>query len=93
MIICRDLMVQLGLKDDFKRQFLQWDGVTVNMKDTRSMLGKSYLAKREMRKVVIQTAEPASTQEATEQMVKILDSNYGKLDLKQAANNTTHMNA
>ena len=29
MIIGLDLMVQLGLSVDFKRQFLQWDGVTV----------------------------------------------------------------
>ena len=32
MIICRDLMVQLGLTDDFKRQVLRWDGATVHMK-------------------------------------------------------------
>ena len=29
MIIGRDLMVQLGLSDDFKCQVLQWDGETV----------------------------------------------------------------
>ena len=32
MIICRDLMVKLGLLADFKRKVLQWDGVTVPMK-------------------------------------------------------------
>ena len=39
MIIGRDLMVQLGLTADFKRQVLQWDGATVHMKDPRSLLG------------------------------------------------------
>ena len=31
MIICRDLMVQLGLADDFNHQVLQWYGATVHM--------------------------------------------------------------
>ena len=46
-----------------------------------------------MREVVMQTAEPASTEEATEKMVKTLDSTYVKAYLKQVANNTTQMNA
>ena len=32
MIIGRELMVKLGLPADLKRQFLQWDGVTVPLK-------------------------------------------------------------
>ena len=32
MIIGRDLMVQLGLTANFKRQVLQWYGATVHMK-------------------------------------------------------------
>ena len=39
MIIGRDLMVQLGLMADFKRQVLQWDGATVHMKEPRILLG------------------------------------------------------
>ena len=46
-----------------------------------------------MRKVVIQTVEPASTREATEILVKIIDSYYAKEDLKQVSNNATHINA
>ena len=72
MIICRDLIVQLGLADDFKRQVLQWDGATVHMKEPSSLIGKSDLTKREMREVVMQNAEAASNREATERMVKIL---------------------
>ena len=51
MIIGRDLMVQLGLTANFKRQVLQWDGATVHMKEPRNLIGKSDLTKREMRKV------------------------------------------
>ena len=32
MIICKGLMVQLGLTDDFKHKLLQWDGATLNIK-------------------------------------------------------------
>ena len=46
-----------------------------------------------MRKVVMQTAEPASIREATERLIKIIDSTYAKVDLKQSANNSTHLNA
>ena len=37
MIIGRDLMVQLGLAADFKRQAFQWDGTTVHMKESRKI--------------------------------------------------------
>ena len=85
-------MVQLGLTSDFKRQVLKWDGATVNMKDPIRLLGQSNRTKCDMCKVVIQTVETASTKEDTEQMVKIINSNYAKSDLKQVADNATHMN-
>ena len=72
MIIGRDLMVQLVLISYFKRQFLQWDGATVPMKEPSGMLEKSDLNNRNLHKVVMQTSEPASTREATERLVKSL---------------------
>ena len=72
MILGCELMVQIGLTDDFKRQVLQWDGSTVHSKESSNFLGQSDLTKHEMRDVVMQTEEPASTPEATEIMVKIL---------------------
>ena len=93
MIIGRDLMVQLGLKGNFKRQVLQWHGATVYMKEPSSLQGKYDLTKRKMHEVVMQTAEPASTREATELMVKIIYITYVKADLNQVAVNATHLNA
>ena len=58
------------------------------MKEPSSLLGKSNLNKREMRKVSMQTAEPAFTREANEKIVKTLDSIYAKADLTQVADNT-----
>ena len=61
IIIGHDLMVQLGLPDKFKHQLIQWDGVTVPMKEPRGLLGQLDLTSYEMREVVIQTTEPVST--------------------------------
>ena len=41
----------------------------------------------------MQTAEPASTRDATDRLVKILDNTYAQSDLNQAANNATQLNA
>ena len=79
--------------DDFKRQALQWDGATVHMKEPSGLLEQYNITERDMCKVVMKTAEPASTREATEQMVKILDSTNPNSDLKQVAYNTTQLNA
>ena len=40
MIIGCDLMLQLGPLDDFKRQLLQWDGVTATMIEPSGILGQ-----------------------------------------------------
>ena len=40
----------------------------------------------------MQTAELTSTREATEILVKILDSNYARAELKQVTNNATRLN-
>ena len=53
MIIGSDIMVQLGLLAEFKRQVLQWDGVTVPMKEPSGLLGQTDKNIREMREVVM----------------------------------------
>ena len=65
MIIGCDLMVQLDLTANFKHQILLWDGATVPTKELTILLGKSYLSKRKMRKMVMNTTEPASTRGST----------------------------
>ena len=93
MIIFTDLMVQLFLSSDFKRQVLQWYGVTVPMKEPRGLLGQKYLTSREMCKVVMQTAETVPTREANERLMNSLGSTYAKADLQQVAANTIPLNA
>ena len=92
MIMGRDLMLHLGLTADFKRPFLQWDGATVHMKKPSILLRRSVLTKHKMGEAVMQNSEPDSTREATEPMVKILDSNCEKADLKQVVDNAVQNN-
>ena len=56
VIIGRYMMVKLGLLANFEHQVLQWDGATVPMKESRRLLGKSYLTSLNMCEVVMQTA-------------------------------------
>ena len=63
------------------------------MKNLISLIGQSNITKRKMNEVVIQTAEPDSTQEATERMFKIFESTYAKADLNQVSDNVTQLNA
>ena len=93
MIIYREMMAQIDLTADLKRQVFQSDGTTVHMKDPIRSLGQSDLTKRNMRKAFMQTSEPASTRKATEILVEILDSIYAKEDLKEVANNASQLNA
>ena len=93
MIIVHDRMVQIYLTANFKYQVLQWDGVKVTMKEPSGLIGKSDLKKREMRKVVMHTAEPDSKREATARVLKIFYINYTKADLKHVNNNENQMNA
>ena len=93
MIIGCDLIVQLCLTNNFKLQILQWDGAKEPMKKPRGLIGKPDLNKRKMRKVIMQTVEPASTIEATDILVKIIDSIYVNENFTQIADNVTHMDS
>ena len=55
-------MVKLGLLAKFKRQVLQLDGDKVPMKEPSGLLGQTDLTSREICEVVMQTAEPSSTE-------------------------------
>ena len=46
-----------------------------------------------MREVVMQTAEPDSTQEANKRMVRIFNSTYWKADLEYVFANNNKLNA
>ena len=75
-------MVEFVLLDDIKCQVLQWECVKIPMKEPIGLLEQSDLTSCNMLKVVIQTAEPVSTREATKILAIILEINYANADLK-----------
>ena len=63
-------MEKLPLKDDFGRQILEWDDTAITGKYKRNFLGQPDLTKRQMREVLMQTPETASTRQATESILE-----------------------
>ena len=92
MIIGRDLMTKLGLITDYKRKVLTWDDISVPMRSAYHTDSKPTFSRAEIRQIMTQTAEPIATQEATERIVKILDSKYEKADLDEVAANAEQLN-
>ena len=78
----RDLMTKLGLIMDYKRKVLTWDEISVPMRSAYHTDSKPTFSRPEITQIMTKrTAEPIATQEATERIVKILDSKYEKADL------------
>ena len=48
MIICHELMVQIGLKANFGRKILEWEKTLIPMKDQGNFLGQPDLTKCEI---------------------------------------------
>ena len=91
LIIGRDLMLELGLDISFENKTIMWEGTTIPMRDF-NMLRKWNLFKYEMRIIIQEMNEPIVAQEATDQMIKILDSNYRKANIKKVIAGAKHLN-
>ena len=63
-------MVQLGFSEDFKRQVLQWDGITVPTKEPRGLIVQIDPTSLQMCELVMHAEEPISTRESTERLEK-----------------------
>ena len=71
MIIGRDLMIQIGLLNNFRREVIKRDGVTLSVKELICLPGQTYITSSEMRKMLIQIVEQVPAKEATEILVKL----------------------
>ena len=58
MIILLDIMIQVGLIENFKLQVIQWGINSVSMKEPRDFLCQTDLTSCDMREVVMQTQNP-----------------------------------
>ena len=91
IIIGRDLMKALGIGLCFKEQLISWEGNEIPMRDYRQLKGWN-LSKHEMKTIIQRMNEPIATQQATNRMIKILDSNYHKANLKLVVEGAKHLN-
>ncbi len=90
MIIGRDLMQELGMDLVFSENVVTWEGTKIPMRDFKRL--KKYKLKSKELNVIIQGSdEPIVTEEATNRMLKILDSTYKKADLKEVIKKAIHL--
>ena len=80
MIIGRDILSNLEFQFDFGEMSMEWDGMTIPMKDDR-ILGEQLF--------FIQ--EPDSIREATARLKDILDAEHETADLKSIADSASHL--
>ena len=90
MILGRDIMTQLGINLSFDKSVIQWEGTEIPMRDYRK-LKRWTLSKYEIKAIIQSSNEPLVTEQATQRMIKILDSNYRKANLKAVAAGAKHL--
>ena len=91
MVIGRDLMMSLGIDISFDKKKIIWEGTEIPMRDYQQ-LTKWKLSKKEFKMVIQTSNEPIVTEEVTRRMVRILDSNYKKANLKEVVAGAKHLN-
>ena len=80
MIIGRDILQGLGIKFDFSDLTIEWDAVTVPMRDANSVQEDAFYVH-----------EPEAISEATQCIKSILDAKYEKDNLQEVAATATHL--
>ena len=93
MIIGCNLQAKLGCITNFKHNVLIWEDISVPMRsacDTET--DKPHFSHAEIHEIIKEPAETLVTQEATEQAIKILDSNYKAVDLDEIVRNAEQLN-
>ena len=91
MVIGRDIMYKLGMDISFEHKNISWEGIVIPMRDFNK-LRKYKMSKLELKAFISETAEPVVTDQATKRIVRILDANYQKADLKVVAQQAIHLN-
>ena len=91
MVLGRDLMYKLGMDISFENKNISWEGIIIPMRDFNK-LKKYNMSKLELKAFISESAEPVVTEKATKRIIKILDANYQKADLRLVAQQATHLN-
>lgn len=91
MIVGRDLMIELKINLSFDKRMVTWEDISIPMRDFHR-LKKWKLSKYELKTIIREMKEPIAAQEATNRMIKILDSKYEKANLQKIVEGATHLN-
>lgn len=83
-------MHELGMEILFVTKTVNWEGIKIQMRDFNE-LRKWKISKKEMKEIIQESSEPFVTQEATDQIIKILDAKYEKANLRVVANGANHL--
>ena len=83
MIIGRDLPNQLNIDVRFSNGTIKWEDQVVPMKNFQRIWKDNHPSKKELRSTILLSIEPRITNEATERVVKVLDSKYEKANLNK----------
>ena len=82
MIIGRDLLNDdLNIDVKFSDNPIKWEDQLVPMKSFAELHKNKHPTRKELNATILRSVEPISTEEATDRVVKILDSNYEPADL------------
>ena len=90
VILGRDVLLNLNMNISFEKRNISWEGIEIPMRDF-GKLRKYKFNKMEFKALIQERDEPMVTQEATDRIVKILDSNYQKANLKAVVQNAEHL--
>ena len=91
MIIGRDLLNQLNINMRFSNGTIKWEDQVVPRKNFQKIGKDDHPSKKELRSTILRSIEPKSAREATERVVKILDSKYEKANLDKIVANTKNL--
>ena len=91
MIIGRDLLNELNIDVRFSDKTIKWEDQLVPMKSFKNIWKNEHPSRREIKTTILRSVEPVSTKEATDRVVKILDSKYEKADLNKIADNANNL--
>ena len=92
IIIGRDLMNKLNMDVRFSDHTIKYCDQLIPMKSFAKVLKKQYPSKKEIKATFMRSVEPKATQEETERVIKILDSNYKKADLEEVVDKADNLN-
>ena len=70
---------------------IKWEDQVVPMKNFQRIWKDDHPSKKELRSTILRSIEPKSTKEATERVVKILDSKYKKVNLNEIVANAKNL--